>query len=112
MMLLCVVYLLAGLLIAGISWPLIVGKVPPNSLYGFRTPRTLRDPAVWYPANAYAGRWLFGCGVVIALAAIVLYFVPSMDIATYGYAMLAVTLVTIGSGLIQSFRFLSRLPSQ
>ena len=30
-----------------LSIPLIPGKVPPNGLYGFRTPKTLSSRDVW-----------------------------------------------------------------
>ena len=54
-----------GLLMAGIGIPFIKGKIPPNALAGFRTPRTMRDPAIWYEANAIMGKDLLGCGIVI-----------------------------------------------
>lgn len=112
MTLICVINTAAGLLIAAIALPLILGKIPPNLWYGFRTPRTLGDPAVWYPANAYAGRWLFASGIIIAIAAVALLFIPNVSIEFYTYSMLAVTLLTIGLSVLQSFRYLSRLPSQ
>ena len=46
------------MLLLALSLPLMYGRVPPNPLYGFRVPRTLRHPELWYPANAYSGRWL------------------------------------------------------
>ena len=47
--------------------PLILGVVPPNPLYGFRIPRTMR-PHVWYPANRVAGLAMAAAGVVWLLA--------------------------------------------
>jgi uncharacterized membrane protein len=58
-------------------------------LYGFRTPKTLADPEIWYSANAFTGRallvsaflsaalvwfqpWWFQFGVLTHLAALVL----------------------------------------
>jgi hypothetical protein len=56
-------YALGGLLLAGLSVPLILHKIPPNGLYGFRIPSTLDDPELWYTVNAYAGtRFLVGFG--------------------------------------------------
>ena len=49
----------AGLLMASLAVPLMRRKVGPNALYGFRVRRTLEDPAIWYDANAFAGRCLF-----------------------------------------------------
>ncbi len=44
-----------ALLFAGLAVPLILGRVPPNSAYGFRTAATLADPELWYRANAVSG---------------------------------------------------------
>jgi uncharacterized membrane protein len=59
-----------GLLFAGLGVPLALGRVPPNSTYGFRTARTLSDPAVWYAVNRSSGQDLIVAGVVIAVTAI------------------------------------------
>lgn len=42
-------------IVGTLSVPLILKKVRPNPVYGFRTPRTLSNPEIWYPANAFAG---------------------------------------------------------
>ena len=45
--------LLVGLpvLLIAVSIPLMLGMVPRNHWYGFRTPKTLSSDSVWYPAN-------------------------------------------------------------
>jgi uncharacterized membrane protein len=45
---LCVVFIV-------LSIPLILEKVPPNGLYGFRTRKTMSDTAIWYKANKFLG---------------------------------------------------------
>lgn len=55
------------LVVAAASVPTILGKVGPNLAYGFRTPKTLSDPDIWYPANRASG-WFTFAGAVIALA--------------------------------------------
>lgn len=45
-----------AILIGAVHIPLILGKVPPNRFYGFRTPRLIADERAWYPANRIAGR--------------------------------------------------------
>src|SRR5689334_1287026 len=35
--------------------PMILGKVPRNRLYGFRTPYTLSSDEIWYRANKITG---------------------------------------------------------
>lgn len=43
--------------------PCSQGWVRPNRLYGFRTPKTLHDPDVWYPTNRVAGYWAIATGI-------------------------------------------------
>ncbi len=54
--------------IAVVSIPLILKVVPPNHIYGFRTPSTLANRELWYRANVFAG-WAF---LIAAIASIVL----------------------------------------
>lgn len=35
--------------------PLILALIPPNRIYGVRTPETLNDPQLWYQVNRYGG---------------------------------------------------------
>ena len=51
-------YVGSGLLLIGLSVPLIRRKVRPNGWYGFHVRQTLADPDIWYAANAYAGKSL------------------------------------------------------
>jgi len=51
-----------------LALPLVLGLVPPNRVYGVRTPRTLADRDAWYRANR-AG------GVAIVLASAVYFAV-------------------------------------
>lgn len=55
--------ILTGLIIAGVSIPLILGKVPPNGLYGVRTAKTLSSPTAWYAGNIYGGKALLLAGI-------------------------------------------------
>ena len=52
------------LVIVVLSVPMILGTVPPNGVYGFRTPKTLSSEEVWYPANRAAGWFMLAAGVV------------------------------------------------
>ncbi len=53
--------------------PLILGRVPPNRIYGYRTRATLSDERIWYKANAYFA-WTFLIGsVVTAVVALMLF---------------------------------------
>lgn len=57
-----IAYVLPALLVIA-AIPMILGKVPPNRVYGFRTPKTLSSPEIWYPANRIAGWWTIAAGV-------------------------------------------------
>ena len=52
------------LLIIKVVLPMLRGQVPPNQGYGFRTPLTLSDERIWYPANRIAGRLMLGSSVI------------------------------------------------
>ncbi len=47
---------LCGLVFIGISIPLVFEKIPPNSWYGFRVPKTLSNREIWYKANKFMGK--------------------------------------------------------
>ena len=107
---LLILFVSSGLLLATISIPLILRKIGPNPLYGFRVKRTLEDPAVWYPVNAYAAKRLLVVGLVISASAIVLFFVPGVDLQTYALANGGIGLVELFITVIQSFLYLRSFP--
>ena len=65
MILMLVLYISVGLLMCGLSLPLIWHKVPPNNLYGFRVRQTLEsDPLSTNTWSRPVGRrsWECPCG--------------------------------------------------
>ena len=58
-----------GALYVVLGLPLMLGMVPRNDLYGFRTEKTFSDPAIWYAANRASGRALVIAGLAIAILA-------------------------------------------
>ncbi len=101
----------SGLLLAALSVPLILGKIGPNPLYGFRVKKTLEDPAVWYPVNAYAARRLLVAGLAVSVAAAVLFLVPGMDLLVYALACGAIGLGGLLVAVVQSFLYLRSFPA-
>ncbi len=99
-----------GLLLAALSIPLILGKIGPNPWYGFRVKKTLNNPAVWYPANAYAAKRLLLVGLVSSLFAFLFYFVPNIDLNTYAIGCAVVTVGGLIVAVIQSILHLRTLP--
>lgn len=103
-------FLLDGLLLAGVSLPLIASRVPRNPFYGFRTSKTLASDDAWYAANRYAGRDLFYAGTVIVAGSLLLLpFAARLSVDAVAVAGIALTLVPLGIAVVRGFRYLSRL---
>jgi uncharacterized membrane protein len=68
-----VTVLICSTVFALLSVPLILRKVPPNPVYGYRTRATLAGEALWYDANAYFGSRFLLCSLLSAGVAIALY---------------------------------------
>lgn len=62
----------ALLTIAG-GLPLKRRKIKPNWFYGFRTPATLKDEALWYDVNEKTGKDLVVLGNVLAVLAAAMF---------------------------------------
>ena len=62
-------YTAAGILLAALSIPLILGRVPPNHWYGFRTSKTLSIAKLWRASNQYAGWCLIATGAATVAGA-------------------------------------------
>jgi uncharacterized membrane protein len=54
-------------ILAILALPLRLGKVRPNSFYGFRTPKTMSSPEIWYQANRFAGQWMLAASSLTLL---------------------------------------------
>ena len=102
-------YVASGLLLIALSIPMIRGRVKPNWIYGFRVRKTIENPDIWYPANAYAGKWLLGCGVMTVVAALGFYVIPGISLDGYALLCAAVMLGAMALAVGMSFRYLSKL---
>jgi uncharacterized membrane protein len=106
---LLVFYIGAGLLLALLSIPLIQRRIPPNGLYGFRVPKTMDNPGIWYDANAYAGKWLLLTGIATTAGAMLFYRPQAMTLDAYASACAALALGLLAVSVLQSFRYLNTL---
>jgi SdpI/YfhL protein family len=106
MLLVLLLYTFTGSLLAVLSIPLILQKIGPNQWYGFRVRKTLDDPAVWYPVNAYPAKRLLAVGLASSVATVLLFFVSGLDLSTYALACAGVALGGLLVTLIQSFIYL------
>ncbi|MBY0313560.1 MAG: SdpI family protein [Phycisphaerales bacterium] len=97
----------AGVFVA-LGIPLMLGKVRPNGLYGFRTEATLKDPAVWYPVNRTGGAWFVVGGVAIAISAVATYF-AGLSVQTIAMVNLGVVFASTLCAVVAGLRVQRRL---
>jgi hypothetical protein len=105
---LLVLYLVTGLLLVGLSLPLIYRKVPPNYWYGFRVRATLENEEIWYPVNEYAAKRLLWVGIATVVAAAALFSLLT-NVGIYASAMGCIVLLGLAVSLIQSLLYLRSL---
>jgi uncharacterized membrane protein len=105
---LTVTMLAAPLVIIAFSVPLILGKVPPNMWYGFRTPTTLSSPDIWYRANRASGIYFAIAGAVMLLATAVLLASGRRPETTPWFPVVAIV-VPILIALVASIDAVSKL---
>jgi len=109
MIILMMLFLFSGLLLAALSIPMIMGKIPPNGLYGFRVKKTMDNPEIWYTVNVYSEKWLLAASLMQALAAVVAFYIPGITLDVYAYIVLAVWVVVFGVALTASIRYLNSI---
>ena len=100
---------LTGLLFAGLSIPLLLGKIPPNSWYGFRTRLTLSDPQIWYPVNAWGARRLLWIGALSVVAGAVCWLLPKSWLAGYLLVVSALWVGALIAVLVWGVKYARRL---
>jgi uncharacterized membrane protein len=86
----------SGMLLLVLSVPMMRRMLPPNYWYGVRLPRTLRDERLWYDANAFGGKCLFGAGLIWTAGALLFALIPGISEDTYAWLMLILMLVVLG----------------
>jgi hypothetical protein len=109
MTLLLIIYLAGGILLTLLSIPLILRRIPPNGLYGFRTQQTMENPELWYEVNVYSGKRLLVTGIGTVIASLVLYFWPGISVDAFALGVTGVVLGLLAWSLIQSFLYLRSL---
>jgi uncharacterized membrane protein len=102
-------YASTGLLFIVISIPLIIGKVPPNGLYGFRVRKTLENPKTWYAVNRIAGIDLCITGAVITIAALLLkLLLPDSETMLFFEVNIAILLISLTCVIVHALIVLKR----
>jgi hypothetical protein len=109
MIILLFTFVMSGLVLAAISVPLILGRIPPNGLYGFRVRKTMEHPEIWYPVNKYAGERLLIASLLMILAAIGFWFLPGRSIDAYSYAVLVIWVAGFTIAIVSTIRYMNTL---
>lgn len=102
---------LAGLVVIGISIPLILRRIPMNAFYGVRIPKAFVSDANWYAINAYGGRVLAVVGAIISLVGLAIRLRPPTSESSIVVAALSPAIVLVLS-MIPVLKFARHLPSR
>jgi hypothetical protein len=70
MIILKFMFVFSDLLLTVLAVPMRMRKIPPNGWYGSRVKKTMENHDIWYPVNAYSGKWLLAVGLVQAMTPI------------------------------------------
>ena len=101
---------LVYILVIVISIPLILQKVGPNSLYGFRTTKTLSNDEMWYKANKFGGWTMAVAGLVSLVCLLLSEYLQRIPFTTFGSDRLgALSFVPIIVSAIVSIVYIIRL---
>jgi uncharacterized membrane protein len=109
MVVLMATFVISGLVLAAVSVPLILGRIPPNGLYGFRVRKTMEHPEIWYPVNTFGGKWLLLASLVLVLAAVGFFFIPNLRIEIYSYAILILWVIMFTIAIVSTVRYMNSL---
>ena len=107
---LTIIFLLIGFMEIILGIPLLLEKVKPNWIYGFRLPKTLSNKEIWYKTNKYAGRDLIVSGMIVTLGSLFLLTLSgsvSFDLIVFiGVLLIVVPVVLV---LVRGLIYLKKL---
>lgn len=86
-------FTIVGVVYIGLGIPLLLGRIPPNRLYGCRTRKTLSDVEIWYAVNRVTGRDLIIGGIAVIVTAIAIFLFGQSIHPDYAAAILLAVLV-------------------
>jgi uncharacterized membrane protein len=103
-------WLFVGIVFIGMSIPLILQKVTPNSWYGFRVAKTFSSEEIWYVANRVAGYdWLWAGIAIIITAVMTRLFGHQLNLTTAHTINFVVFISAILMAMLHSFISLNQL---
>ena len=108
--LMSLVFIFVGMLEIIMGIPLLLQKIKPNAIYGFRTSKTRSSDEIWYKANKYFGRDFLIAGIIVTICSLILLLYESslstIEISWIGILILTIPLVAI---VVRGFFYLKKL---
>ena len=99
-----------GLLFIALSVPLIQGRVPTNSFYGFRNAKSLSDPKIWYAINRLSGIDLLLAGALISLGPVAMLFLGhGLQPGRVALVLLLLMVFTLSGAALHGYIVLRRM---
>jgi hypothetical protein len=100
-----------AIVFVGISIPLVLGKIPMNSSYGFRFAKSFESDDLWFRINRYGGRQLILWSIPIALLGLAALLFPIMASRPVHFLLLtcAAPLAFIIAAAVSCYMFAKRL---
>ena len=103
-------HIFIGMLIVGLSIPLVKGTVEMNRWYGVRVAKAFESESNWYEVNRYGGGQLIFAGILLALLGLLSIFLPLRP-GDIGFWLLALSpAIVMILPLVQIMRLCRRLP--
>ena len=93
-----------GLLLIGISIPLLYGKIGPNWFYGFKTRKTVSNREIWYKANKYMAKDFIKLGSLMILYNLVLLILSILRIGITIAIPVSSLVLFVGGSVIVAVR--------
>jgi len=85
-----------ALMLAGLSVPLILRKVPINHLYGVRFPQSFKSNEAWYEINEFGGKALLIATVPILLVGLYGFLGQPRNYSLLGAAVVVASVMIAG----------------
>jgi len=104
------IFALVGILFVGFSIPLMRNQIPPNRYYGFRTPKTLSNPEIWYEVNRISGKDMFLAGALIIISSLMMFvFAQQQRSEQVAITLLLIMVFSFAGVALHGFMVLKRM---
>jgi uncharacterized membrane protein len=98
-------WVVTGLLLIGVSIPLVRGWVKPNHWYGVRLPQSFRSEEAWFAMNRFGGQRLIFWAVPLVLVGVGALFLPLQVHPEAALAVGFVPCICLAMAAFDIFRF-------